>query len=171
MLVRQTAWRVLKKRLQYRPMLVSNWEKKKNFRWPKYVLGAALKEVKWWLTCTCVLYNSWMSKLSIFKHSFSLQSSHVVMASRFVPKGKKLTTHWVKLICVFGESWSKVRSFYLPELILEQSHLLMHSWWTYCRLPAQRQGWIRGLEADSSPIWQIRHRSPSSSSESSSSSL
>lgn len=51
--------------------------------------GDVLKEVKQWLTCTCVLYNSWTSKLSIFKRSFSLQSSHVVMASRFVPIRKK----------------------------------------------------------------------------------
>lgn len=58
-----------------------------------------------------------------------------------------------------------------PEWILEQSHLLMQSWWTNCRLPVQWQGWRSGLEAESSPIWQILHRSPSSSSDSSSSSL
>lgn len=68
-------------------------------------VGAVPKEEKWWLTCTCVLYNSWMSKLSIFRCSFSLQSSHVVMASRFVPNRKKSTTHW--LVCldvIVGES-------------------------------------------------------------------
>lgn len=55
----------------------------------------------------------------------------------------------------------------IPELILERSHFLMQSWCTYCRLPVHLQGSIRGLELDWSPIWQIRHRSPSSSSESS----
>lgn len=55
----------------------------------------------------------------------------------------------------------------IPELILERSHFLMQSWCTYCRLPVHLQGSIRGLELDCSPIWQIRHRSPSSSSESS----
>lgn len=69
------------------------------------------------------------------------------------------------------KSCTHMRSLWLPEPILERSHLLMHSWWTYCRLPIQRHGWIRGLDEDSSPIWQIRHRSPSSSSESSSNSL
>ena len=118
-----------------------------------------------------------MSKLSMFKRSFSLQSSHVVMPSRFVPKrrgGKKREKkrHMTCLKrCSFGESWSQGGGLYLPEPILERSHLLMQSWWTYCRLPVQRHGWIRGLVADSSPIWQILHRSPSSSSESSSSSL
>lgn len=61
------------------------------FNWLKIWMS-----IKWWLTCTCVLYNSWMSKLSMFKRSFSLQSSHVVMPSRFVPKRrwrKKKTTH------------------------------------------------------------------------------
>lgn len=55
----------------------------------------------------------------------------------------------------------------IPELILEWSHFLMQSWCTNCRLPVHLQGSIRGLELDCSPIWQIRHRSPSSSSESS----
>lgn len=59
----------------------------------------------------------------------------------------------------------------IPELILERSHFLMQSWCTYCRLPVHLQGSIRGLELDCSPIWQIRHRSPSSSSESSNSRL
>lgn len=130
--------------------------------------------VKWWLTCTRVLYNSWMSKLSMFRRSFSLQSSQFVMPSRFVPERQKSMK--IKITHSHRQD-TKLRKatapsgVHIPEEILEQSHLLMQSWWTYCRLPVQRQGWIRGLDSDSSPIWQIRHRSPSSSSESSSNNL
>lgn len=59
----------------------------------------------------------------------------------------------------------------VPELILERSHFLIQSWCTNCRLPVHLQGSMRGFELDCSPIWQILHRSPSSSSESSNSRL
>lgn len=63
----------------YRPLVLGC--RKKDPLFPPLVL----------LTCTWVLYNSWMSKSSMFKWSFSLQSSHVVMASRFVANGGKNT--------------------------------------------------------------------------------
>lgn len=47
----------------------------------------------------------------------------------------------------------------------------MHSWWTYCRLPVHLHGSIKLLSVLAEDIWQILHRSPSSSSESSKSKL
>lgn len=132
-------------------------------RWPEYVL------VKW---------NS-DSLVHVFCITPGCQSC---LCSNAVSLCRVRTLWWPPGLCLRGTNWHQIlaecifmegrsQKWWVPELILEQSHLLMHSWWTYCRLPVQRQGWIRGLEADSSPIWQMRHRSPSSSSESSSSSL
>lgn len=59
----------------------------------------------------------------------------------------------------------------LPELILDCSHFFMHSWWTYCRLPVHLHGSIKRLSELADDIWQILHKSPSSSSESSKSRL
>lgn len=70
----------------------------------------------------------------MFKWSFSLQSSHVVMASRFVANGGKNKNTLARLDdqTVFslagGGGGGGGVVFRLPELILEHSHLLMHSW-------------------------------------------
>lgn len=126
------------------------------------------------LTCTYVLYRSSMSKLFMSRCSFFLHNSQVVMASRLVPAHKKQDKQEQKrYVSMLGGGilrgfWRFCRS---PEWILAQSHLLIQSWWTNCRLPVQWQGCRSGLDSESSPIWQIRHRSPSSSSDSSSSSL
>ena len=59
------------------------------------------------------------------------------------------------------------RLSHLPDVIFTFSHFFRHSGWTNRRLPTQPHGSTRGLAGEPPAIWQMRHKSPSSSESSS----